>query len=183
MKARGGFTFVELILAGSILATISFGALIGMLRINQIVGNRSDLLAADGYCWDVAWKLLNEDYTTLREATVGAAEEQGCRGCEISAPVWHKDHLPPDGNADYTFLSHLESPVCYVTFSNALDSTGNPVPRGMCISVNLEWGPPSQRRMLVRTSKTSKDDIDEGRVIVYDHPVEVFKSDIPRKVR
>lgn len=179
MKARGGFTLVELLLAGAILATISFGALIGTLRINQIVNDRSDLMAADGYCWDVAWKLLNEDYEMLREATVAAAEENGCNGCELSAPVWHKDHLPPDGKEDYTFLPHLESPVCYVTFSNALDSAGNVIPNGMCIGVNLEWGPPGQRSILMRRANQDL----SGIKTVYDHPIEVFKSYIPRKVR
>lgn len=179
MKARGGFTLVELLLAGAILATISFGALIGTLRINQFVGDRSELLAADGYCWDVAWKLLNYDYDRLKEATLDAAAENGCRGCEISGYVWHRNHLPPDGRGEYTFLPQLESPICYVTFSNAVDSAGKEIDGGMCISVNLEWGPPGRRSILMPRRGVNM----SAMKTVYDHPVQVFKSHISRKVK
>lgn len=177
MKSRGGFTLLELLLAGAILATISFGALIGTLRISKMVNDRSEMMAADGYCWDVAWALFNADYTQLSEL-VERAKTLGCRGCEISGNVWHPGNLNPE-RPEYRFLSHLQSPVCYVTLSNAVDTAGAEVQGGVCISVNLEWGPPDQRSILM---PRANHDISSFKT-VYNHPVQVFKSSYSRSVK
>ena len=174
MKARGGFTLVELLLAGAILATISFGALIGTMRISKMVNDRSQLMAADGYCWDVAWALFNTDYEQLRDP-IEQAKAQGFHGCEISGNVWHSGNPNPD-RPEYKFLSQLQSPVCYVTLSNAVDSAGKEVESGLCISVNLEWGPPGQRSILM---PRANHDVSEMKM-VYNHPVQVFKSHFGR---
>ena len=177
MKARSGFTLVELLLAGAILATISFGALVGTIRISKIVNDRSELMAADGYCWDVAWALFNTDYEQLR-GPLDQAVVMGCRGCEISGNVWHSGNPNPE-RPEYKFLSQLLSPVCFVTVSNALDSAGKEVENGLCISVNLEWGPQGRRSILMPRPNQDKSGIET----VYDHPVQVFKSSISRSAK
>ena len=177
MKARGGFTLIELLLAGAILATISFGALIGTMRINRLVGERSDLLAADGYCWDVAWTLFNSDYELLR-GYVDLAEEKGCRACEIKGIVWSRNH-PNPLRPEYMFLEHLENPVCYITLSNAVDAAGQAVSGGLCIGVNLEWGPADRRSLLV--SRPGRPD--DPATTVYHHPVQLFKSQFSRATK
>ena len=182
MKARGGFTLVELLLAGAILATISFGALIGTLRINQFIGNRSDLMAADGYCWDVAWALFNTDYGELREI-VDQASSNGCHACEITGRVLPA-RLQTTGSGRYEFLSHLQfdgsPPVCYITLSNACDRTGKEDGvSGICIGVNLEWGPADRRSILM-----PRPGVVGTRVhTVYNHPVEVFRSNLSRTLK
>ena len=184
MKARGGFTLVELLLAGAILATISFGALTGMMRISKMVNDRSELMAADGYCWDVAWAIFNDDYDMLKEAFMDRLEEKNCRAVEI------KGRVPPveyqrEGSRRYEFLSHLQYgsteaswPICYILFSNAVNSAGQKIEDGFCISVNLEWGPEGQRSILM-----PRQGIDMSLMKhVYNHPITIFKSKVSRSV-
>ena len=169
---RRGFTFVELLLAGGILGLVAFGAIIGIIRISGFVEQRAELMAADGYCWDVAWKLFNEDYDNLK-FYVDNAHAANARVCEVKGRVLPKGQR----SSNYEFLSHLQfpdsPPVCYVTLSNAYDTAGKAVD-GICIGVNLEWGPVGSRRILMRRSDTA------SGTVVFNHPVEVFRSNLPR---
>lgn len=184
MKARGGFTLIELLLAGAILATISFGALIGTMRINQIVGNRSDLMAADGYCWDVAWSLFNSDYDDLQRY-IDKAKDKNCRALEITGRV-APAKFQQQGARRYEFLSHLQYgetaagwPTCYIILSNAVDTAGQKVEDGICISVNLEWGPEGNRSIMMPRPGVDM----TSMKMVYDHPVTVFKSKFSRALK
>ena len=184
MKARGGFTLIELLLAGAILATISLGALIGTLRINKIIGDRSDLMAADGYCWDVAWSLFNSDYDDLQRY-ITKAEDKGCRALEITGRV-APAKFQQQGARRYEFLSHLQYgdtaagwPTCYIILSNALDSAGQKVEDGICISVNLEWGPEGHRSIMMPRPGVDM----TSMKTVYDHPVSIFKSKFSRTLK
>lgn len=187
---RNGFTFIELLLAGFILSTLSFGAIYGITRVSGFVDRRSELLAADGFCWDVAWTLFN-DYRGLKYFMDGAQNEdsglpayprpEGVTSFQIKGEVEPQG----EGEKEFDFLSHLRypdsPPVCTIILSNRYDSvTMEPDESGIYISVNLEWGPPNLRRMLVRTPETSEADVDGGRVIVFDHPVTLFCSKFER---
>ena len=177
MKTRGGFTLVELLLAGAILATISFGALIGTMRIQKLISQRSELMMADGFCWDVAWKLFNDDYGSLKLFTQDLTNGVTCR--VIRGRVLPKELQT--GIGKFEFLSPLQfkdsPPVCYITLSNAVDEAGNANPDyGICIGVNLAWGPAEDRSILLPRS-----DVDAKHV--YQHDISVLRSNFARMLK
>ena len=183
---RGGFTFTELLLAGVILATISFGALIGITRLSGFIDRRGEVMAADGYCWDVAWKLFNEEMSgdnLALQALVDEAEAKGLNYYEIEGEVlpaaeWAaKRGIAIDKSCD--FLAHLQypgsPPICYVTLSNRHDrATGGWDKSGVFIGVNLEWGSKGFRRILRRRAGNS------AETCFGDQQIEVFRSVLPR---
>lgn len=208
---RGGFTLVELLLGGAILATISFGALIGMMRISDFVDKRGELMAADGFCWDLAWKLFNDDWSNAesiaRRLMSMTAEDVAELEAKEPPETWDYPVRPAGGarylevkgvvepartglNAtDYEFLSHLQfpsgpgaddegRPVCYITLSNRWDAASGVYGEdGVYISVNLEWGPPNDRRILM-----PRPGMDGSRVRhVFNHPVCVYRNYLLRR--
>ncbi len=153
-----------------------------LTSINKLVSNRSDLMAADGYCWDVAWALFNSDYDELREI-VDQASSNGCHACEITGRVLPTE-LQTVGAGRYEFLSHLQfdgsPPVCYITLSNACNRVGQEDSEsGICIGVNLEWGPANRRSILMPRPGL----VDSHVQTVYNHPVEVFRSNLSRTLK
>lgn len=184
MKARAGLTLIELMLAGAILGMIAFGAIWGVMHIVTLVERRGELLAADGYCWDVAWAIFNYDYDVLNAYMVNnmSRPENGPAYLEIKGTLRRKN----TGNwtSDYDFLSHLPAfdsnpPVCYITLSNRYERGEFRDDEGVFISVNLEWGPEGQRRYLMpRSGVTAQEDVDAYRV--FNHPVTLFKSKLSR---
>lgn len=209
---RAGFTLVELLLGGAILATISFGALIGMLRISAYVDRRGELMAADGFCWDLAWKLFNEDEEFLRWVMTHAEYDPNEEDPETPPEIMQSkaemynafparptenniyylsvsgEVMPDQDNDGKGFLSHLRwpdsPPICYITFSNRWDSaTSSYDENGVYISVNLEWGPQNHRRALM-----PHNDMSPGTE-VFNQPITIYRSyysrvpvDIPKPV-
>jgi len=170
---RRGFTLIELVIAGAIIGVAAFAAVVGVVHITGFVEKRGELMAADGYCWDVAWKLFNEDYATL-QSLINQATEKRLDYYEIWGkvlPATQQKYAPVDKTCD--FLSHLQypgsPPVCYVTLSNRVDST-----EGLFIGVNLEWGPAGQRRIMVRRASNAAEEV------FGPHPIEVFRSNLSR---
>lgn len=194
---RAGFTLIELLLGGAILATISFGALVGVIRISDFVDKRGEMMAADGFCWDLAWKLFNDDAEAIRALMTTTAEEVTAMAEEDPPEEWPYPGRPsgapqyleitgevlPAGSADrqdggnYDFLSHLQypgsPPKCFITLSNRWDSANGVYDEsGVFISVNLEWGPAGERRVLM-----PYEGMDARRVKhVFNHPVSVYRS-------
>ena len=57
--ARGGFTLVEVMLAGAIAVLMTLSLMEGLVVSAKISHENSELLAADAFAWDTAWKWLN----------------------------------------------------------------------------------------------------------------------------
>ena len=167
---RGGFTFIELLLAAAVLATISFGALIGVTHLAKFADKQAEILVADGYCWDVIWKLFNQDLsdgTGNAVMDVSAFTENGQPTITMEYEVEERA-LPALYRAD-------AKPVCYVTISNALTSAREVDTHGLFLSVNLEWGPRNARSIL-----TPRRGMAAGTT-VYDHPIRVYRSFLNRQ--
>lgn len=191
MKAHSGLTFVELLLAGFILSTVAFGAISGMLHIADFVDKRSEMLAAEEYCWDLAWVLFYND-DTLKYYLEGAKDENSGMPAYpeiVDRPSYFevRGEVRPAAasSKEGDFLAHLRTPacppICTIVFSNRYDSACQPdKEHGIYIDINLEWGPPNRRRMLVRTPETSDEDIESGRAIVFNHPIRLFRSNSVR---
>lgn len=180
MKARPGLTLIELMLAGVILGMLAFGAIWGMMHIVNFVERRGELLAADGYCWDVAWAIFNCDYDKLTATIVNgdpARPDVGPAYYEIRGTLRKRN--TGNWDSDYDFLSHLPAfdenpPVCYIILSNRYDLAAGYDDSGIYISVNLEWGPKGKRRYLMPRPETTQADIDGHRV--FNHPITLFRS-------
>ena len=186
---RGGFTLVELLIGGAVLATIAFGALIGIIRIAGFVDMRGELMEVDGFCWDLAWTLFNEDGGGLKElmafdeARAAALRESGYEPPFPVRPAEGPAALEISGEVNlklddgrWAFLPNLQypgsPPVCYITLSNAYDAVTGAYDdkNGVFIDVNLEWGPQGHRRILSRRADTPAD------AIVFDQPIRIFRS-------
>ena len=66
MKARRGVTLVEVMLAGSIAVLLTLACLEGVIVSTRIAHENSQLLAAEAYAWDTAWRWLNKPYDVSR---------------------------------------------------------------------------------------------------------------------
>ena len=69
--ARGGFTLVEVMLAGAIAVLMTLALMEGLVVAAKISHENSELLAADAFAWDTAWKWLNKSYDELPAQTGG----------------------------------------------------------------------------------------------------------------
>ena len=167
MNGRKGFTFIEMMIAGAILGIIAFGALVGVVRLSKFAEEQTELLAADGFCWDMIWKLYNEDFSTGYDLR----DPDNPQSCSVAMPsiTVTAAELPALCKDDWA------APVCYVTASNRVDaSTGKLLDEGVFITVNLEWGPTGARRILIPRSGMA------SGTKVQDHPVTVFRSKLQR---
>ena len=69
--ARGGFTLVEVMLAGALAVLATLSLMEGLIVSAKISHENSELLAADAFAWDTAWRWLNKSYEELPDATAG----------------------------------------------------------------------------------------------------------------
>ena len=60
--ARGGFTLMEVLLAGAIAVLMTLALMEGIIVAAKISRENSQLLAAEAFAWDTAWKWLNKAY-------------------------------------------------------------------------------------------------------------------------
>ena len=69
--ARGGFTLVEIMLAGAIAVLATLALMEGLVVSAKISHENSELLAADAFAWDTAWRWLNKPYDELPSQVAG----------------------------------------------------------------------------------------------------------------
>ena len=174
--ARGGFTLVEVMLAGSIAALATLALMEGLIVAAKISHENSELLAADAFAWDTAWRWLNKSYDELPDTTAGTTYD-----------------LTLDGNfkrdATYGMLgaSTNDCPVLnrastggdprIVVRVVTCDGAGTVVRHGTNvkvkrIDVDVEWGPPNGRKCLNNLRMTG--------AARYNRPVSVYKCSIER---
>ena len=147
MKARNGFSLVEVMLAGSLLCLVTLALFEGIIVGARVVHEDSEVLAADSLAWDVAWKRFNEDYSrNFRPGQLPFTLEENISSNRMPA-LWY------EGSA----------PKCYTVISNSPDRTGR------VIDVNVEWGPKTARKILYPRSGSSD-------AKSYNHPVRVYRS-------
>ena len=121
-STKRGVTLVEVMLASAITSTLVLVLLETMIFGARIAKANSQLLAADAYAFDVAWRHCNESFndmpSNLRRQSYNIASNAAP---EISLATW-------------------PAAKCYVTVTNA----GS----GKMISVDVEWGPNGRRKLL-----------------------------------
>ena len=121
-KAKRGVTIIEVMLASSITALLVLVLLETLIFGARVAKENSQILAADAYAFDVAWRHCNESFdkmpSALRRQSYSIASNAAP---EISRAGW-------------------PAAVCYVTVTNA----GS----GKMIAVDVEWGPTGRRKAL-----------------------------------
>ena len=167
MKARRGVTLVEVMLAGAIAVLLTLACLEGVIVSTRIAHENSQLLAAEAYAWDTAWRWLNKPYDELNNST---------------SPKFYPD-------AGYSVVSSNDCPMLCKELNGGSDAklyvrvqllTGSamPVRHGDSaavkrIDVDVEWGPSTSRRRLNSLSTSGR---------TFSIPVSVYKCQIDRGI-
>lgn len=66
---RAGFTLVEVMVAGSVLALLSLAFFEGVIVASKIARENSERMAAEAFAFDLAWMRFNEAYKSLALGT------------------------------------------------------------------------------------------------------------------
>ena len=142
MKARRGATLVEVMLAGSIAVLLTLAFMEGIAVAARIAHENSQLLAAEAFAWDTAWKWLNKPYDALNAST--SARFYPDAGYETVAsnacPMLCKEL---NGGSPARVYVRVE----FLSGSSALPRHGTSA-EVKRIDVDVEWGPAASRRCL-----------------------------------
>lgn len=129
-RTKGGFTLVETMLAGALLALAVVSLFEGIGVCARIGHENAQYLQADAYAHDLAWKRYNESYANLKNAY------DLSRGQPIVENI--------SSNAAPALWLSSSVPRSRTTFSRLTGDTG----AGLVITVDVEWGPSGRRRSL-----------------------------------
>ena len=138
-KAKRGVTFIEVMLAASILALTVLAVFEGIAVSARIARENAEYLQADAYAFDLAWKRYNENYSSLRNL-IGKNQTQ----VELPSEEITEEAAP----MLYRAGSAAQS---YTTIKRVLDPNDASVELGILISVDVEWGVSGARRRLSST--------------------------------
>lgn len=165
--ARGGFTLVEVMLAGAIAVLMTLSLMEGLVVSAKVSHENSELLAADAFAWDTAWRWLNKAYDELPAQTAGVVYDSATTtGMSIST-----NDCPELVAAKTGGNPRLVVRVVMCDGAGAPNRHGTPV-RSKRIDVDVEWGPPGDRKCL--------NGLCGAGIANYGHPVSVYKSSIDR---
>ena len=165
--ARGGFTLVEVMLAGSIAVLMTLALMEGLVVSAKISHENAELLAADAFAWDTAWKWLNKAYDDLPARTDGVVYDSA----EGGAMEMSTNDCPELVAAKIGGDPRVVVRVVLCDGAGALARHGAYV-RAKRIDVDVEWGPAGDRRCLNGLCG-------EG-IANYSHPVSVYKGQLDR---
>lgn len=154
MKSKRGVTLVEVMLAGALTALMVVVLMQGIIVSVGICRENSELLAAEAYAWDTAWKWLNKKDEDLNASATAQfyPDASGSLIASNECPVIYRP-------------ASVGSPRCFVCVSNCTDDV-------RCISVDVEWGATGKRyclNSLVSSGARS-----------YNVPIQIYKCSIDR---
>ena len=126
-RSKRGVTFIEVMLAASILALMVLALFEGITVSARIARENAEYLQADAYAFDLAWKRYNESYGALRNLVSASAPQR-------------------------TFDEDIVEPaVSHTTITRVVDPDDASNELGVLISVDVEWGAADARRSLSAT--------------------------------
>ena len=165
MKARRGVTLVEVMLAGSIAVLLTLACLEGVIVATGLAHESAQLLAAEAYAWDTAWRWLNKPYDELNN-TATAAFYPSAAGETVSSNACPVLCRALNGGADAKVFVR----VTFLTGASALRRHEADA-EAKLIEVDVEWGPASDRRCLNGLASGARS---------YSVPVSVYKGPLER---
>ena len=165
--ARGGFTLVEVMLAGALAVLATLALMEGMIVSAKISHENSELLAADAFAWDTAWRWLNKSYEELPSQAFGtiydSATDNAMAMTTNDCPVLNRENTGGD--------PRVVVRVVMCDGAGAVSRHGANV-NAKRIDVDVEWGPADGRKCL--------NGLRGAGIANYGLPVSVFKSPIER---
>ena len=165
--ARGGFTLVEVMLAGAIAVLMTLALMEGLVVSAKISHENSELLAAEAFAWDTAWKWLNKPYEELPSQAAGAVYDSATlSGMAIAAADCPELSREKAGGDPRVVVR-----VVMCSGGGAMSRHGASVAVKR-IDVDVEWGPDGDRKCL--------NGLCGADIANYSHPVSVYKSPIDR---
>ena len=152
-KGKRGVTLIEVMLAGAITALVIVCVMQSVFVSVGICRENSELLAAEAYAWDTAWKWLNKKSEDLNVSSVQQyyPNANGFLIASNECPVIYRS-------------AEIGSPRCFVSVTNCTDSVKR-------IDVNVEWGATGKRYSLNGLASTAAS---------YNVPITVYKCSIDR---
>ena len=165
MRMRRGATLVEVALAGAIAVLLTLAFMEGIAVAARISHENSQLLAAEAYAWDTAWKWLNKPYDELNN-TATAAFYPSAAGETVSSNACPVLYRALNGGADAKVFVR----VTFLTGASALRRHEADA-EAKLIEVDVEWGPASDRRCLNGLASGARS---------YSVPVSVYKGPLER---
>ena len=165
MRMRRGATLVEVALAGAIAVLLTLAFMEGIAVAARISHENSQLLAAEAYAWDTAWKWLNKPYDELNNPAT-AAFYPSAAGETVSSNACPVLCRALNGGADAKVFVR----VTFLTGASALRRHEADA-EAKLIEVDVEWGPASDRRCLNGLASGARS---------YSVPVSVYKGPLER---
>ena len=162
MRARKGMTLIEVMLAGAITVLFTLALMEGLIVAAKISNENAQLLAADAYAWDMAWKWFNKKYDDLTTADANGIIYQGLVSSN-ECPTLCSQKVGADARVGIR--------VRTVTITRHSVETAV-----RQIEVDLAWGPNSERKSL----NGMFNGVVEGGTKSYSHPISIFKCSIDR---
>ncbi|MBO7684456.1 MAG: prepilin-type N-terminal cleavage/methylation domain-containing protein [Kiritimatiellae bacterium] len=170
-RSRGGFTLVEVMLAGAIAVLMTLALMEGIIVAAKISRENSQLLAAEAFAWDTAWKWLNKAYDDLPangaryDVTVSGAS---ARDGDLSVSA---DDCPELLAAKAGASPRVVVSVVPCKDADALPRHGRTL-KAKRIDVDVEWGPEGDRKCL--------NGLCGADVASYGRPISVYKGSVDR---
>ncbi len=156
MKARGGLTLVEVMLAGAIIAISVLALFEGIMVATRIARENADYLTAEAIVWDAVWREFNKDFKKI-------AIDSSPRVLDLNA-------------AEAGSLAAYDARPKLLLYVSAVDGHAD-LKR---IQGNVVWGPSGDRRQL---SDWDLGDLESGEpepVKNYDLDVFVYRGRLGR---
>ena len=165
--ARGGFTLMEVLLAGAIAVLMTLALMEGIIVAAKISRENSQLLAAEAFAWDTAWKWLNKSYDDLPALASGTVYDSNSdNGMAIS-----EEDCPEISSAKTGSDPRVVVKVVLCKDAGALERHGKTL-KAKRIDVDVEWGPEGDRKCLNGLCG-------EG-IASFGRPISVYKSPVNR---
>ena len=175
--ARGGFTLVEVMLAGSIAVLATLALMEGLIVAAKISHENSELLAADAFAWDTAWRWLNKSYEELPNTTAEGTTYDLTIDGDFKRDSAHAvlgastNDCPVLNRANTGDDPRIVVRVVMCDGAGAVARHGTNV-RVKRIDVDVEWGPANDRKCL--------NGLRGAGIASYNRPVSVYKCAIER---
>ena len=136
-KSRRGVTLVEVMLAGALLALAVISLFDGIGVAARIARENAQVLQADAYAHDLAWKRFNESYSALNSLVLSRNGNPIAENVASNAApaLWN-----PDSPA-----------VSYTRITRAKTASGADDTASVLVHVDVEWGPAARRLRLSDT--------------------------------
>ena len=165
--ARGGFTLIEVMLAGAIAVLMTLALMEGLVVAAKVSHENAELLAADAFAWDTAWRWLNKAYDELPSQTAGVVYDSATD----NAMVITTNDCPELAASKTGGDPRVVVRVVLCDGAGAIPRHGTNV-KAKRIDVDVEWGPAGDRKCL--------NGLCGADIATYGRPVSVYKSSIDR---